>query len=72
MKFEDVNGDGKINADDRVRLDKTTHPTFNFGATFELRYKGFDLSIFPGCNRSLYPYPNRIRRYRQLPEIFLR
>ncbi len=45
MKFEDVNGDGKIDADDRVRLDKTGTPTFNFGATFDLRYKGFDLSI---------------------------
>ena len=45
MKFEDVNGDNKIDADDKVRLDKTATPTFNFGATFELRYKGFDLNI---------------------------
>ena len=45
MKFEDVNGDGKINGDDRVRLDQNATPTFNFGATMELRYKGFDLNI---------------------------
>ncbi len=45
MKFEDVNNDGKITADDQVRLEKNTVPTFNFGATLDLRYKGFDLSI---------------------------
>jgi len=45
MKFEDVNGDGKIDGDDRVRLDKSGTPTFNYGATMELRYKGFDLNI---------------------------
>ncbi len=45
MKFEDVNGDGKINGDDQVRLDKNITPTLNFGATIDLRYKGFDLNI---------------------------
>lgn len=45
MKFEDTNGDGKINGDDRVRLDKNDVPTFNFGATFDFKYKGFDVNI---------------------------
>ena len=45
MRFEDVNGDGKINADDATRIDKTINPTFNFGANFEIKYKGFDLSV---------------------------
>jgi TonB-dependent starch-binding outer membrane protein SusC len=45
MKFEDVNGDGKINADDAVRLDKGIQPTFNFGMTFELKYKNFDMNV---------------------------
>lgn len=45
MKFEDYNGDGKINGDDRVRLDKSDVPTFNFGATMDIKYKGFDLSV---------------------------
>lgn len=45
MKFEDVNGDGAITADDQVRLDQNNTPTFNFGATIDIRYKGFDLSI---------------------------
>lgn len=45
MRFEDVNGDGKITADDATRIDKSVTPTFNFGATFDLKYKGFDLSV---------------------------
>ncbi len=45
MKFEDLNGDGKITGDDRERLTKSAVPTFNFGATLDLRYKGFDLNI---------------------------
>ena len=51
MKFEDYNKDGKINADDQVRLDKNTVPTFNYGITFDLRYKSFDLSVhFQGAS----------------------
>jgi len=51
MKFEDVNGDGKIDGDDRVRLDKNLVPTLNYGITFELRYKSFDLNIlFQGAS----------------------
>jgi TonB-dependent starch-binding outer membrane protein SusC len=53
MKFEDVNGDGKITGDDRVRLEKNDVPTFNFGATIDLRWKSFDLSmLFQGATGS--------------------
>ena len=45
MKFEDVNDDGKIDADDRVRLDDNGVPTFQFGANLTMSYKGFDFSI---------------------------
>jgi TonB-linked SusC/RagA family outer membrane protein len=45
MKFVDVNNDGKINADDQVRLEKSITPTFNFGGTMNFQYKNFDLSI---------------------------
>ena len=45
MKFKDINGDGAITADDRVRLDENETPTFNFGATFNASYKNFDLSL---------------------------
>ncbi|GAB4109204.1 MAG: TonB-dependent receptor [Thermoflexibacter sp.] len=50
MKFVDYNNDGKINADDMVRLNKNITPTFNFGATVDIRYKGFDLNmLFQGA-----------------------
>ncbi|MBO0947897.1 SusC/RagA family TonB-linked outer membrane protein [Fibrella forsythiae] len=41
----DVNGDGKINADDRVTLGNY-QPDFIAGITNNFSYKGFDLSIF--------------------------
>jgi TonB-linked SusC/RagA family outer membrane protein len=54
MKFKDVNGDGKITGDDQVRLDKTITPTFTFGATINLQYRNFDLSIlFQGATGGL-------------------
>ncbi len=53
MKFIDYNKDGKINGDDAVRLDKSIVPTFNYGITFDLRYKAFDLSLlFQGASGS--------------------
>jgi len=44
MKFKDVNGDGKINGDDQIRLDKTSTPTFTGGFNLNLQYKNFDFS----------------------------
>jgi TonB-dependent starch-binding outer membrane protein SusC len=50
MKFEDVNGDGKIDGNDQVRLDENNTPKFNFGITGEIRYQNFDLSfLFQGA-----------------------
>ncbi|MFM1912962.1 MAG: hypothetical protein RIR51_800 [Bacteroidota bacterium] len=45
LKIKDYNGDGKIDADDRVRLDKNTTPTFQYGIKGNFNYKNFDLSI---------------------------
>ncbi|ARS42341.1 SusC/RagA family TonB-linked outer membrane protein [Sphingobacteriaceae bacterium GW460-11-11-14-LB5] len=45
MKFKDRNEDGKINADDKIRLDKNGTPTFTGGVNFNVQYKGFDLSV---------------------------
>ncbi len=50
MRFEDVNGDGRIDGDDQVRLDENITPTFNFGGTVDLSYANFDLSmLFQGA-----------------------
>jgi hypothetical protein len=45
IKVQDSNGDGKINADDRVYLGSEI-PTWAGGITNRFSYKGFDLSIF--------------------------
>ncbi|MDN5202167.1 TonB-dependent receptor [Fulvivirgaceae bacterium BMA10] len=49
LRFEDVNNDGVINADDRVIIGKED-PTWTYGFNIRLGYKGFDLSaIFQGA-----------------------
>jgi TonB-linked SusC/RagA family outer membrane protein len=45
IKVQDTNGDGKINADDRVILGSDI-PDFSAGITNRFTYKGFDLSFF--------------------------
>ncbi|MCF2488914.1 TonB-dependent receptor [Dyadobacter sp. CY347] len=45
MKFKDINGDKRITADDKVRSEKTNRPQFTGGASINLGYKAFDLSI---------------------------
>jgi len=45
MKFKDVNGDGKIDGNDRIRSDKNRQPTFQGGLTIGLQYKNFDLNV---------------------------
>ena len=50
LKIKDYDGDGKITADDQVRLDQNAFPTFNFGANLSLTYGGFDFSaLFQGA-----------------------
>ncbi|MCD7978574.1 MAG: TonB-dependent receptor [Tannerellaceae bacterium] len=45
LKFVDVNGDGKLDDEDRV-MTGNPHPDFTFGLTLSGEYKGFDLSLF--------------------------
>lgn len=44
LKFEDINGDGKITTDDRTKIGNPT-PDFTYGFNVGLAYKGFDLSV---------------------------
>jgi TonB-dependent starch-binding outer membrane protein SusC len=43
LKYEDVDGDGKITDADMVRLDKTNTPQVTFGFNMSLSYKSFSL-----------------------------
>src|SRR5690625_7323450 len=42
--FRDVNGDGVIDADDRVRKNKTKTPKWNGGMSIRMSYKAFDFT----------------------------
>lgn len=44
VKFVDLNGDGKINADDMTYLG-TSFPKYTFGSSHNLTYKGFTLNL---------------------------
>lgn len=53
LLYEDVNEDGKIDASDRVRMDKTNIPEVTFGINFSFGYKNFSLfSNFAGQTRA--------------------
>ena len=60
LKFEDVNGDGKINELDRTNIGSPL-PKFTFGWTNTFRYKNLDLSVF--VNGS---YGNKVLNYNLL------
>ena len=45
IKYVDYNGDGVINADDRVRQNKNNDPTFVFGINPTLEWNNFDLKM---------------------------
>ena len=45
FKFEDVNGDGVINSEDRTFLG-SPHPALSLGWNTNLTYKGFDFNMF--------------------------
>lgn len=54
MKIKDYDGNGKINADDRVRLDKNRDPLFTGGLNLGLQYKNFDMTVlFQGATGGL-------------------
>lgn len=45
IKYEDINGDGVINAEDRVIIGNTI-PKYTYGLNVSLGYKGFDFNLF--------------------------
>jgi len=50
IKFKDVNGDGKIDADDRVRSNRNSEPKFVAGITLGANWNNFDIMmLFQGA-----------------------
>lgn len=50
IRFKDVNGDGKITGDDRVRSDKNEEPRLVAGLTLGASWKGWDImALFQGA-----------------------
>ncbi len=44
--YRDANGDGKLDADDRVEIGHGTMPRITYGINFGAGWRGFDFSIF--------------------------
>jgi TonB-dependent starch-binding outer membrane protein SusC len=57
VKYKDINGDGKIDADDRTLIGNP-YPKWFGGITNNFSYKGFDVSIL-----LTYSYGNKIYNY---------
>ncbi len=57
LKYEDTNGDGRIDVSDQRRIGKNAFPRVIYGFTLDLRYKEWFLSslIQGSGNRDLYP-----------------
>jgi TonB-linked SusC/RagA family outer membrane protein len=47
LKYKDINGDGKINTDDKTFIGNPS-PDFTYGGMIDINYKGFDLGLDVG------------------------
>lgn len=55
IKYKDVNGDGKIDDNDRVAIGATTKPNFTYGFGISAQWKGLDVNVhFQGVGKSSY------------------
>lgn len=69
MKFKDLNGDGKINDDDRTFIGNPI-PKFILGLNVTLLYKGFDFTAYATgvFGREIYNYVRGSREFYRKPE----
>ncbi|WP_169472259.1 SusC/RagA family TonB-linked outer membrane protein [Pedobacter hiemivivus] len=59
IKYDDVNGDGKIDNNDLVVIGKPAFPQMIFGATVNVKFKGFDLGmLWQGAAQSSFQLTN--------------
>ncbi|AIM37956.1 hypothetical protein KO02_15595 [Sphingobacterium sp. ML3W] len=56
LRYQDFNGDGKIDGSDQIRIGDATFPRINYGTTIDLGYKAWSLSavIMGSGNRDRY------------------
>lgn len=61
-RYEDWNGDGEINDNDRHPMTFDQNPWMNFSLSGDAQYKGFDLSfLFQGSALTSVPYGEKLR-----------
>lgn len=61
--YTDVNGDGKIDGEDQVRIGKPTMPHFTYAVDFSLGYEGFTLSgLFYGTGERYLTLGDRFQK----------
>ena len=53
IKYKDINGDGIINANDRIPMGYPTVPEIQYGFGMSVGYKSFDLSFFFQGNKNV-------------------
>jgi hypothetical protein len=71
--YQDMNKDGVINSDDRVRADLSTTPQLQYGFVFGAQYKGFDFSgNFMGQARAIVQYDYIIAAGNNTPEYYVK
>ena len=46
IKYKDQNGDGIIDAEDKVAIGRSKFPELVFGLNLNGEYKGFDIQLF--------------------------
>lgn len=56
FRYIDIDGDGKIDKNDRVPIGYSNMPRYSFGGNFDIEYKGFSLSLlFTGSYKGSIP-----------------
>lgn len=71
--YADVNGDGRVTPDDRVRSEYGNTPRLQYGILFGAQYKGFDFSgNFMGQGRALVQLDYSVAAGTNTPEYYVK